>query len=173
MPILFKLIFILIAIFHFSKVIAQDQEPIDISRDWSTFDCYIVSQTIDSAAFKNGEKLSKVSRDKGMFYIQKDQSGQLAGTYFAGFPLKLASQALLIIDNSESFVLYSHLEPVNTSEKAYAWAHPDDDQKLIASLKKGSKAVIESQSHTGKIIKDTFALTGFTSAFNLMQKSCK
>ncbi|MEE2773557.1 MAG: invasion associated locus B family protein [Pseudomonadota bacterium] len=158
-----------------SEVVAEDQQPIDISRDWSTFECYIVSGAIEMMAFKNGEKLSKVSRDKGRLYVQKDnkKANQIAGTYFAGFPLKTASQALLTIDDKESFVLYSHPEPQNSSEKPYAWSHPQDDTKLIAALKKGSKAVIESNSHTGKVIKDTFALTGFTSAYNLMLKTCK
>ena len=96
-----------------SELVAEDQQPIDISRDWSTFDCYIVSGAIEMLAFKNGEKLSKVSRDKGRLYVQKnnDDSGQLAGTYFAGFPLKTASQALLSIDGKDSFVLYSHPDP--------------------------------------------------------------
>ncbi len=172
----FRSTLVVIVVLLTSELVAEDQQPIDISRDWSTFDCYIVSGAIEMLAFKNGEKLSKVSRDKGRLYVQKnnDDSGQVAGTYFAGFPLKTASQALLSIDGKDSFVLYSHPDPdpKKSSEKSYAWSHPKDDKKLMAALKKGSKAVVESNSHTGKVIKDTFALTGFTSAYNLMLKTC-
>ena len=94
-------------------------------------------------------------------------------TYFAGFPLKTASQAVLKIDSAQKFLLYSHPEPQTSKEKSYAWSHPNDDEKLIEALKKGSVAEIETNSHTGKIIKDTFALSGFTSAFNFMKNGCR
>lgn len=154
---------------------AQESKPQEIVKDWSAFECYTVSGAIEMQAFKNGEKLSKVSRDKGRFYIQmnKQNQNEVAVTYFAGFPLKTASQVIIKIDQSEKFLLYSHPEPQNSIEKAYAWSHPNDDKKLINSLKKGSEAIIESNSHTGKVIKDTFALSGFTAAFNFMKNRCK
>ena len=158
-----------------SSAQSEEAKPEQISRDWSAFKCYTVSGAIEMLAFKNGEKLSKVSREKGRFYIRmtKDISPSLEVAYFAGFPLKTASQAILKIDNSQKFLLYSHPEPQNSNEKSYAWSHPNDDKKIISVLKKGSKAVIESNSHTGKVIKDTFALTGFTAAFDFMKNQCK
>tara|TARA_B100001093_G_scaffold457820_1_gene469819 strand:- start:28 stop:555 length:528 start_codon:yes stop_codon:yes gene_type:complete len=158
-----------------SSIYAEETKPEEILKDWSAFKCYTVSGAIEMLAFKNGEKLSKVSRDKGRFYIRMSEknSDNFEVTYFAGFPLKTASQAILKIDGSQKFLLYSHPEPQNTLEKAYAWSHPNDDKKLISALKKGSEAIIESNSHTGKVIKDTFALTGFTAAFNFMKTRCK
>ena len=172
---LLKLSIILLAISKIGIAVAQDKSPEKISNDWSSFECYVVSGAINMVAFKNGERLSKVSREKGRLYIQmnKQNSSQFEGTYFAGFPLKVASQARLRIDGDKSFLLYSHPEPKNSEEKAYAWSHPNDDAKLIEALKKGSKAVVESNSHTGKVIKDTFALKGFTSALNFMKSKCK
>ena len=153
----------------------EESKPEEIANDWSAFECYTVSGAIEMLAFKNGEKLSKVSRDKGRFYVQmrKKNSSEFEVTYFAGFPLKTASQAIVKIDNSQKFLLYSHPEPTSSVEKAYAWSHPNDDTKIIDALKKGDEAVIESNSHTGKVIKDTFALSGFTVAHNFMKKSCK
>lgn len=154
---------------------AEGSKPEEISQNWSAFKCYTVSGAIKMVAFKNGEKLSKVSREKGRFYIQMNpnSANKFEVTYFAGFPLKTVSQAVLKIDNTQKFLLYSHPEPQNSKEESYAWSHPNDDIKLIEALKKGSTAEIETNSHTGKVIKDTFALSGFTSAFNFMTKRCK
>ena len=168
--------FIILLIFGtFSVTNAEEKKPLEISKDWSAFECFSVSAAIEMEAFKNGEKLSKVSRDKGRFYIRmsKRNSNEFEVAYFAGFPLKTASQAALKIDGSKKFLLYSHPDPNSSEEKSYAWSHPNDDEKLITALKKGSKAIIESNSHTGKVIKDTFALSGFTAAFNFMKNQCK
>ena len=175
---MFKLIVLsasIVTIFNFSVAYSEETKPEQISKDWSAFECYTVSGAIEMEAFKDGEKLSKVSRDKGRFFVQmsKKNSDVFEVTYFAGFPLKTASQAVLKIDGSQKFLLYSHPEPTSSVEKAYAWSHPNDDTKIIDALKKGDEAVIESNSHTGKVIKDTFALSGFTVAHNFMKKSCK
>ena len=172
---LLSLSIFLITMLGLSNAQSEETKPEQISRDWSAFKCYTVSGAIEMLAFKNGEKLSKVSREKGRFYIRmtKDISPSLEVAYFAGFPLKTASQAVLKVDNSQKFLLYSHPEPQNSNEKSYAWSHPNDDKNIISALKKGSKAIIESNSHTGKVIKDSFALSGFTAAFNFMKNQCK
>ena len=173
---IFKFWFFLIILFKGTFVFSQESKPDSISRDWSTFSngCYIVSAAIKMEAFKNGERLTKVSRDKGRLYIKfnKDSSGLYEGTYFAGFPLKVGSQAKLIIDNDKTFLLYSHPKPMKPMEKNYAWTHPKEDIKIINTLKSGTKAIIESNSHTGKVIKDTFALIGFTKAFKILEQNC-
>lgn len=169
------LFFHTIALLTVSYAQAEESKPEEILNDWSAFNCYTVSAAIEMLAFKNGEKLSKVSRDKGRFYIQMSETNpdNFEVTYFAGFPLKTASQVIVKIDNNKKFLLYSHPEPQNSGEKSYAWSHPKDDEDLIKALKKGSEAIIESNSHTGKVIKDTFALSGFTAAFNFMKNRCK
>ena len=173
-----KLFVLAVNLLVFSSILqarGEETQPDEILNDWSAYQCYTVSGAIKMLAFKNGEKLSKVSREKGRFYIQANTNtpDEFEVTYFAGFPLKTASQAILKIDGSQKFLLYSHPNPQSTLEKAYAWSHPIDDKNLINALKKGSKAEIESNSHTGKVIKDTFALSGFTAAFNSMKKRCK
>ena len=172
---LFIIAFSLCTILIFTKVGAAESKPEEISKDWSAFSCYTVSGAIEMLAFKNGEKLSKVSREKGRLYVRMTQknSNDFEVTYFAGFPLKKASQAVLKIDDAQKFLLYSHPEPKNSGEESYSWSHPNDDSKLVDALKKGDRAEIESNSHTGKVIKDSFALSGFTTAFNYMKKNCK
>ena len=158
-----------------ANAMGVERKPENINKDWSAFNCFAVSSAIEMLAFKNGEKLSKVSREKGRLYVQMNNKNpkEFEVTYFAGFPLKTASQAVLKIDGSQKFLLYSHPQPQNSEEKSYAWSHPNDDDNLIIALKKGSKAIIESNSHTGKVIKDTFALSGFTASFNFTKDRCK
>ena len=172
----FKMLVIsLCALVAVSEASAEGTKPEEILNNWSVFECYTVSGAIKMVAFKNGEKLSKVSREKGRFFVQMNlkNADKFEVTYFAGFPLKTASQAVLKIDESKKFLLYSHPEPQNSKEKSYAWSLPNDDINLIEALKKGSKAEIETNSHTGKVIKDTFALKGFTAAFSSMKNRCK
>ncbi len=173
---IFMIYFIITILATGNILFAEESKPNSISRDWSTFSkyCYIVSAAIKMEAFKNGERLTKVSRDKGRFYIKLSNGNEnlYEGTYFAGFPLKIGSQAKLTIDNNTTFILYSHPKPSESKEKNYAWTHPNDDTKIIVALKKGTKAIIESSSHTGKVIKDTFALTGFTKSFQTLEKAC-
>ena len=172
---LFLLFVNLLLMGNISCAYSEEKEPEKFLNDWSAYLCYSVSGALDMQAFKNGEKLSKVSRDKGRLYTQvsKGDTATVEVSYFAGFPLKIKSKPVLTIDNVQKFLLYSHPEPKTSVDKSYAWSHPKDDKKLIDALKKGQKAVVESYSHTGKVIKDTFALSGFTASINFMKKKCK
>ena len=68
--------------------------------------------------------------------------------------------------------MFSHPEPSNSQDKEYAWVHPDQDIQLINALKKGGKAIIEATSHTNKVTKDTFSLSGFSKAYENLQETC-
>lgn len=54
-----------------------------------------------------------------------------------------------------------------------AWAAgPDDDQKLIARMKRGSKLVVTGTSSRGNETIDEYSLAGFTKAKSQMDKLC-
>ena len=144
-------------------------------KDWSTFPCFMGSQAIKMEAFKNGERLSAVNREIGRLYVTKNKSNEnkMETTFYSGYPLLAGSQATIKIDNKKSFSLFSHPEPSNSQEKEYAWVHPDNDTELIEELKKGNKAIIEATSHTNKVTKDTFSLSGFSKAYENLKKTCK
>ena len=63
----------LILVLSLSGAYSEENKPVEISKAWSTFVCYNVTSAIKMLAFKNGEKLSSVSRDKGRIYIQMDK----------------------------------------------------------------------------------------------------
>ena len=151
-------------------------------RDWSIFiskndpiTCFIASQSVKSEAFKNGQKLSSVNREKGTIYIikKKNKKNEYEGTLYAGYPLQVGSKAKLSIDQKQEVVFFAHPSPKEKAEKEHAWAQKYDEEKLISYLKKGSKAVLSAVSHRNTVTKDTFMLTGFSDALLELEKLCK
>ncbi len=151
-------------------------------RDWSIFiskddpiTCFIASQSVKSEAFKNGQKLSSVNREKGTIYIIKknNKKNEYEGTFYAGYPLQVGSKAKLSIDQKQEVVFFAHPSPKEKAEKEHAWAQKYDEEKLISYLKKGSKAVLSAVSHRNTVTKDTFMLTGFSDALLELEKLCK
>ena len=151
-------------------------------RDWSVFvskedpfTCFIASQSVKSEAFKNGQKLSSVNREKGTIYIIKkgNKENKYEATFYAGYPLQVGSKAKLSIDKKNEIVFFAHPSPKEKAEKEHAWAQKYDEEKLVSYLKKGSKAVLSAVSHRNTVTKDTFMLTGFSDALMELGKLCK
>ena len=151
-------------------------------RDWSVFvskeepfTCFIASQSVKSEAYKNGQKLSSVNREKGTIYIikKKNKENKYEATFYAGYPLQVGSKAKLSIDKKNEIVFFAHPSPKEKAEKEHAWAQRYDEEKLVSYLKKGSKAVLSAVSHRNTVTKDTFMLTGFSDALMELRKLCK
>ena len=151
-------------------------------RDWSVFvskedpfTCFIASQSVKSEAYKNGQKLSSVNREKGTIYIikKKNKENKYEATFYAGYPLQVGSKAKLSIDKKNEIVFFAHPSPKEKAEKEHAWAQKYDEEKLVSYLKKGSKAVLSAVSHRNTVTKDTFMLTGFSDALLELEKLCK
>ena len=151
-------------------------------RDWSVFvskedpfTCFIASQSVKSEAYKNGQKLSSVNREKGLIYIikKKNKEKKYGATFYAGYPLQVGSKAKLSIDQKNEIVFFAHTSPKEKAEKEHAWAQRYDEEKLVSYLKKGSKAVLSAVSHRNTVTKDTFMLTGFSDALLELRKLCK
>ena len=149
-------------------------------KNWSIFvpkdkkECFIASQSVKDEAYRNGEKLSNVNRDRGVLFIKKSVSSPsgFEGAFSAGYPLKIGGKFRLTIDNKSKFVFLAHPKPQNSAEKNWAWTQIHDDSNLVNKLKVGNKAIMEAVSHRGTITKDTFILTGFTKAIQRLIKLC-
>lgn len=174
---------ILTSLIFFSNLVNSEEElRMSFSeKAWSVFypndkkSCFIVSQSVKDEAFRNGEKLSSVNRDRGKLYIQKDPSSPagFVASFSAGYPLKIGGKFILKIDNSKKIVFLASPKPKTSEEKNWAWTQVHDDKNLIEFLKIGNKAIMEAESHRGTITKDTFELAGFTKAIERLQKVCK
>lgn len=55
----------------------------------------------------------------------------------------------------------------------HAWANtPDDDQKLIAAMRRGAEMQVKGTSIKETFSLDTYSLRGFTAAYNAMKDTC-
>lgn len=57
------------------------------------------------------------------------------------------------------------------SKEDSAWTK-DEDKKVILSMQKGIKMIIQGHSFKGTLTTDTYSLKGFTAAFNKLSKDC-
>ncbi|MFL2790957.1 MAG: hypothetical protein ACJZ8I_03910 [Paracoccaceae bacterium] len=164
-----------------STVFSEEIRMESSEKNWSIFvpknkkECFIASQSVKDEAFRNGEKLSNVNRDRGVLFIKKSLSSPsgFEGAFSAGYPLKIGGKFRLTIDNVNKFVFLAHPKPKNSTEKTWAWTQSYDDLNLVEKLKVGNKAIMEAISHRGTVTKDTFILTGFTKAIQRLVKLCE
>jgi hypothetical protein len=60
------------------------------------------------------------------------------------------------------------------SDKDHAWARDTaGDRKLIAAMRSGSQMIVTGISGRGTKTYDTYSLSGFTAAYNAINKACK
>jgi invasion protein IalB len=60
------------------------------------------------------------------------------------------------------------------SQDDFAWLHNDKDQRaLIRAMRAGAEIVVEGVSSRGTKTTDTFSLSGFTAAHNMLSSACK
>ena len=54
-----------------------------------------------------------------------------------------------------------------------AWSQgPEDDMKLVAAMKRGSKLIVTGLSSRNNKTIDEYSLSGFTAAKNFLDKAC-
>ncbi len=149
------------------------------SSDWCVFvtkksesRCYIASQALEMKAYRNGELLANVNRERGILLInvEKGEAGSTYATYDAGYPLRKNGHVELKV-GGKVFRLYP--DPKASGSLAeFAWHIEEDDKKIIDSLKAGNLVIIEAISRRGTKTKDTFSLTGLTAAIIETKKLC-
>ena len=158
---------------------AQDDVCTFNSTDWCVFvtkksenRCYIASQALEMKAYRNGELLANVNRERGILLInvEKGDKGSTYATYDAGYPLRKNGHVELIV-GGKVFRLYPDPE-ASGSQAEFAWHIEEDDKKIIDSLKTGNKVTIEAISRRGTKTKDTFSLIGLTAAITETKKLC-
>lgn len=141
--------------------------------DWSIFvdgdppECWGVSAPRSSTATdRNGKKVT-VRRSEIFFYVTfRKQAGGGGEVHFTGgYPFAPGSQVTVEV-GSETFTLITQNEGAWTTG-------PDQDQVLLAAMRKGSEAIVTGSSARGNITKDTFSLMGFSAAMDEAAKRCQ
>lgn len=149
------------------------QEVIASHKDWRAFRdqedgkplCYIGSLP---------KKAEGNYTSRGNTYvlvtIRPDDNPNGVVTVEAGYPYKADSTVDATIDG-KAFELYTRNR--DKDDKGDAWAYGDDgDRALVAAMKAGSTMVVKGTSSRGTRTTDTYSLSGFTAAYNAIQKAC-
>lgn len=150
----------------------ESTNRVSANTDWSVFEesdpreCWSVSapkQTVNTrdgnvVAVRRGEILLMV------FYRPAESvSGQVAFT--GGYPFASGSTVSVDVGGTK-YQLFS--------EGEWAWpATAEDDAKIVASMKRGSEAVVVGRSGRGTVTTDTFSLLGFTAAVDEAGRRCQ
>ena len=174
--------FLITAYFSLSFAYSEESEEQNVctfsAKDWCVFvtkppqRCYIASQALEMKAYRNGELLADVNRDRGKLFInvERGESGSIYAMYDAGYPLRTTGHVELIVGGT-FFRLYADPEASGKATE-FAWHVQEDDKRIIESLKAGSKVTIEAISKRGTKTKDTFSLLGLTAAITETKKLC-
>ncbi|SPF79612.1 invasion associated locus B family protein [Pseudoprimorskyibacter insulae] len=154
--------------------LAQDDSSNRVNNitDWSVFEeenpkeCWAVTTYKESVNTKEGRVVAVTRGDILLMVFYRPEAGvngQLAFT--GGYPFASGSTVNVNVDGNE-FELFT--------EGEWAWpATPQDDAKLIASMKRGRSAVVTALSSKGTATKDTFSLLGVTAAIDEAESRCK
>ena len=163
----------LIAVLAAGGAIAQEESTnrVDAMTDWSVFEgqdpreCWAVTTYKESVNTKDGRVVA-VTRGEILLMVfyrpGADVQGQVAFT--GGYPFAPGSTVNVNISGNE-FELFT--------EGEWAWpATPQDDAKIVSSMKRGADAVLTARSARGTTTKDTFSLLGFTAAVEDAERRC-
>ena len=155
------------------SVYAQSQSTnrVAAETDWSVFvednptECWGVSTPKEMVNSRDGRVVA-VNRGQTLLMVfyrpSAGATGQVAFT--GGYPFASGSTVNMNISGN-SFELFT--------EGEWAWpATPEDDNKIITAMKRGSDAVLTARSGRGTQTKDTFSLLGFTAAVEDAAKRC-
>jgi len=152
---------------------AQEQSTnrVNSITDWSVFvednptQCWVVSSPKETVNTKDGRVVAVNRDDILMFVSYWPGAGKLGEVSFTGgYPFGEGSTVKLEIGASQ-FELFT------TGETAWA-ASAEDDNKIIAAMKRGAEAYMSGVSSRGTNTRDKFSLLGFTAALEDAEKRC-
>jgi hypothetical protein len=153
---------------------AQEQSTnrVAAKTDWSVFvesdpqECWGVSAPKETVNTRDGRVVAVRRGDILLFVFYRpgaNVQGQV--TFTGGYPFAPGSTVNLNIGGTE-FELFT--------EGEWAWpASPEDDNRIIAAMKRGTDAVLTARSARGTQTQDTFSLLGFTAAVEDAEGRCK
>ncbi len=150
----------------------ESDNRVAANTDWSVFvedgpkECWGVSAPKETVNTRDGKAVS-VRRGEILLMVfyrpGESVSGQVAFT--GGYPFASGSSAELNISGTK-FQLFT--------EGEWAWpATPQDDAKIVASMKRGADAIVTARSGRGTQTQDKFSLLGFTAAVEDAANRCK
>ena len=170
---------VLVMLLTSSAVWAQSESEKRVSQktDWAVFvdgnpkDCWAVSVPDRPSLNTKDKRVVSVKRGKIMLMVTYRPSQKIIGqlAFTGGYPFAPDRTVTLDIDGKK-FELRPGIQQI---ESEWAWTEsPEEDQKVVAAMKRGKAAILTGQSKRSTITKDTFSLLGFTAAVDDAAKRC-
>lgn len=152
-------------------VAQESTNRVAANTDWSVFveespkECWGVSKPKEMVNTRGGEVVA-VRRGEVLLFVsyRPANSGKGEVSFTGGYPFQDDSTVALTI-GGQTYQLFTDGE--------WAWASPEDDPKIIDSMKRGTDAVAVGVSGRGTRTEDTFSLLGFTAAMDDAAKRCE
>ena len=157
-----------------SGAAAQTSESVGAKRDWSIFkqgsadqrQCWIVTQPLTSTAKRGGQAVSVNRGDIFLMVAMRPGGGaKNEVSFMSGYPFRKGGSVKLEIGSAD-------YELFTEGEAAWTDSAAQDDQ-VVASMRRGAKAVVPGVSSRGTTTVDTFSLLGFTAALEEAKALCK
>nr|WP_323020078.1 invasion associated locus B family protein [Pararhodobacter sp.] len=151
---------------------AQDStNRVAVETAWSVFvdgtprECWAVSAPSETVNTRDGRAVSVRRGDILLFATFRQGQGAAAEVSFTGgYPFAPDSTVEVTI-GSDTFQLITDGE--------WAWAaSPEEDGRILASMRRGQNAVLTARSARGTQTQDTFSLFGITAATEEAQRRC-
>ena len=149
----------------------ESSNRVATETDWSVFvednptQCWIVSAPKSIRNTRDGREVAARRGDIRLFvsfWPNQEKEGEVSVT--GGYPYRDGSSVTMQI-GSDSYEMFT--------EGELAWAaSPDEDDKIISAMKRGSQAVVTGVSGRGTTTQDTFSLLGFTAALDDAEQRC-
>lgn len=139
-----------------------------VSSDWVAYQvdengskvCYIAARPIKSEGKykKRGDVfLTVMHRPADNVYDEV--------SFAAGYPYNVTEKPTIAVDKNPAVSFFSRGENAWFKEKT-------TDEKLIAQMRKGNKAVVKGRSTRRTRTTDTISLKGFSKAYQMINEAC-
>ncbi len=141
--------------------------------DWSVFtedqpakECWGVSAPKNTVNTRDGQP-AEVQRSDILLFVTFRPGAGAAGeiSFTGGYPFAGGSTVEMKIDTNTYQLM---------TDGEWAWpASSGDDAAILASMRRGSSAIMTARSARGTQTVDTFSLMGFTAAMTEAENRCK
>lgn len=150
-------------------------ERVAAHNAWGVFlagdpqECYIVSEPTSSTARRDGQPV-EVNRGDIRLFVRFNPAENVSNevSFTGGYPLS-ATTPVRVEVGSEGFDLAAGQGDAN----GWAWPRPEDDDAMVAAMRRGSTATVTGVSTRGTTTIDSFSLSGFTAAVNDAESRCR
>ena len=137
---------------------------------WSVFveedpkECWAVSAPSETVNTRGGEPVQVRRGDILLFATYRPDIDTPEISFTGGYPFDPDSAVQMAVGETE-YQLFVDGE--------WAWsANPEEDKRILATLRAGAEAVLTARSTRGTDTKDTFSLFGFTAATEEAERQC-